>query len=238
MANSSGWITLKQLVKELLLETGHDIALEKQWMQFAINGMKELHMFHISNVKTLKTTCNSVGIISFPSDYIGFIGLHMNYGGRLYPLTLASDMVYTLSDESNSVSLDTDIGEGVDLDTGGNYSYATLGGKNDYYYYLDEDNNRIIVKNSPTRTLFLQYISSGIDLTTGTGTFIPVKAVEALKSFILWRYHLRDILADKRLVQLYERDYNEQISKLRFFQLPTASELKDMIYETYANIRR
>lgn len=238
MADSSGWITLKQLVKELLLETGHDLAMEKQWMQFAINGMKELHMFHVSNVKTTKVTCNSVGIISFPTDYLGFVGLHMNYGGRLYPLTLASDMVYTLSDESNSVSLDTDIGEGVDLDKGADYSYATSGGKNDYYYQLDDENNRIIVKNSPTRTLFLAYISSGIDLTSGTGTNIPVKAVEALKSFILWRYHLRDIQSDKRMVAMYERDWWEQVSKLKFFQLPTSEELEDIIYSTYSPVRR
>lgn len=238
MAESSGWMSLKNMVKELLLETGHSLDKEKQFMQFAINGMKELSMFHVDSIRTTKVTCNSVGIINYPSDYIGFLGLYMNYGGRLYPITRAWDMVTTLSDESNSVSLDSDIGEGVDLDTGADYGYATSGGKNDYYYQLDDENNRIVVKNSPTRTLFLVYISSGIDLTTGVGTNIPVKVVQPLKSFILWRYHITDIQADKRAVPMYERDWLEQVSKLKFFQLPTASELEDIVYETYSNIRR
>jgi hypothetical protein len=86
--------------------------------------------------------------------------------------------------------------------------------------------------------LFLQYISSGIDLTDGTGTNIPVKVVEPLKAYILWKYHLRDIQSDKRLVQMYERDFNEQVSMLKFFQLPTSSELLDILYETYSPVRR
>lgn len=238
MADTSGWITIKQMVQEILYETDKDDSYYKKFMHHVLNGVREMNKFHYDNIKTVKVTCNSIGVIDFPSDYIQFIGLSMNFGGLLYNLTRQELIVPTTTDVDGDETLDSDIGEGVDLDTGWNYSYATMGGKNDYYYYIDERNYRIIVRSIPTRELFLQYISSGIDLDDGNATTIPVKIKEALKWYVLYKNALASDKEDKKIVQIYKQEYYEELSKLRFLNLPTASELEDMIYSTYSPIRR
>lgn len=238
MADTSGWITIKKMVKEILLETGRDEGLYKLYMHHVINGVRKLNMFHYDNVKTSKVTANSIGVIDLPSDFIQEVKLSMNYGGLLYPLTRRDDIVSTTTTLSGAETLDSDIGEGVALDTGGDYAYQTVGGKNDYYYTIDHRNSRIIVRDVPTRTLFLQYITSGIDLDDGNDTLIPVKIKEALKYYVMLQDCIMNDDSDKRLCQLYERNYNGAVSELQFMGLPTASELEDMIYETYSEVRR
>lgn len=238
MADSSGWITIKQMTNEILYETDRDLGFYKKCMHHVINGVREMHKFHIDNVKTTKVTASSVGAIDFPSDYISFIGLYIDYGGLLWSLTRQDKIIPTTTTSLGAETLDSDIGEGKDLDTGGDYKYATSGGKNDYYYKIDEDENRILVRNIPTRTLFLQYISSGIDLDDGNDTQIPVKIKEALKMWVMYRDSVMSKNADKRLATFYENEYNKEVSKLRFLELPTADELKDILLSTYSEIRR
>jgi len=238
MAHTSGWITIKQMVNEILFETGMDTGYYKKCMHHVINGVREMNKFYCDGVKTEKVTCDSIGVIDMPSDYVEFVRLSFNYGGLMYSLTRRDDIVKTTTLSEGDETLDSDIGEGVALDTGKDYKYATTGGKNDYYYTIDVENDRFIVRGIPTRTLFLQYISSGIDLDDGNGTNIPVKIKEALKSYVLYKNALMDIKADKRLVPLYKQEYNEEVSKLKFLELPTGDELLDMIYGTYSEIRR
>lgn len=238
MADTSGWITIKNMVKEILLETGRDEGYEKICMHHVINGVRELNKFHYDNVKTSKVTCNSIGIIDLPSDFVKEVALSYNYQGVMVSLTRRDDMVRTTTLSSGAETLDSDAGEGTNLDTGGNYSYATVGGKNDYYYTIDERNTRIIVRNSPTRTLFLQYISSGIDLDLGNSTLIPVRIKEALKFYVLYKDALVSDYGNKKLFLAYKNEYNEEVSKLKFLELPTADELRDVLYETYSPVRR
>ena len=238
MSDTSGWITIKKMTNEILFETEMDIGFYKKCMHYVINGVRELNKFHYDNIKTIKVVCNSIGVIDFPLDYISLVKLSFNYGGLMYSLTREDNIVRTTTLENGDETLDSDIGEGVALDTGKDYEYATVGGKNDYYYTLEERNTRFIVRDIPTRTLFLQYISSGIDLDDGNGTNIPVKIKEALKSYVLYKNALMDVNADKRIVPLYKQEYNEEISKLKFLELPTGDELLDMIYGTYSEIRR
>jgi hypothetical protein len=238
MADTSGWITIKNMVKEILFETDRDDRYYKKYMHHVINGVRELNKFHYDNVKTTKVTCNSIGVIDMPSDFVKEVNLAYNYQGVMISLTRRDDMVRTTTTVDDVETLDLDAGEGVNLDTGENYSYATVGGKNDYYYTVDERNTRFIVRNSPTRTLFLQYISSGIDLTLGNSTLIPVRIKEALKFYVLYKDALVSDYGDKKSFLVFKNEYNEEVSKLKFLELPTMDELRDVLYETYAPVRR
>jgi hypothetical protein len=238
MADSSGWITIKQMTNEILFETGHDMGMYKKFMHHIINGVREINKFHYDNVKTEKVTCNSLGYINLPSDYVNFVAISMNYGGLMYPLTRQDGLVRTTTLENGAETQDSDIGEGVGLDKGSNRRYATLGAKNDYYYTIIGRDNTILVNETPTRTFFLQYISSGIDLDDGNDTQIPKKIKEALKQYVMYKNILMDKSSDKRLIPIYKQEYNEEVSKLKFLELPTGSELLDIIYGTYSEIRR
>lgn len=240
MADSSGWITIKNMVKEILFETDRDMGFYKKCMHYVINGVRDLNMFHFDNVKTVKVTCNDIGVIDMPLDYVSFLALSINDGGKLWTLTRKEDLVPTTTELNGAETLDSDIGEGVDIDTGANYGYKTTGGKNDYYYDINERDHLFIVRPVPltTRTLFLQYISSGIDLDDGNGTSIPVKIKKPLKWHVLYMDGLLGKGRDKNLALLYKREYEDAIAELDTLELPTASELQDMIYDGYRVIRR
>lgn len=238
MSDTSGWVTIKQMTQEILYETDRDRTFYKKCMHYVINAVREINKFHIDNVRTTKVTCNSIGVIDLPTDYIQFVRLSMSYGGVMCPLTRDDSIIRTTTEVNGDETQDSTIGEGVRVDTGGDYVYSTIGAKNDYYYTIDERNSRIVVANLPTRTLFLQYISSGVDLTEGNSTTIPVKIKEAIKYYVLYKDALNSDSGNKQLVGIYKQEYNEEISKLEFLELPTAEELEDILYSTYSEIRR
>jgi len=238
MADNSGWITLKHMVQEILFETDREQGYEKRFMHYVINGLRDLSLFHFDNIKTVKVTANDIGVIDMPSDYVSFRALSMNDGGSMWTLTRRDDIIRTTTLENGAETLDNDIGEGVALDTGINRGYRTTGGKNDYYFTIDERNHVFIVRGVPTRTLFLQYVSSGTDLSQGNDTQLLVKVKQALKLWVMYQDALMIDKANKNLVPLYEDQYKKEVSKLRFLDLPTADELRDMVYETYENIKR
>ena len=238
MADSSGWITLKQMTQEILFETGREQGYWKKYMHHVINGLRDLNMFHFNNVKTVKVTCNDVGFIDYPSDYVKYVALAINDGGIIWTLTRRDDLVPTTTLSEGEEAFDSSIGEGVALDTGTDHGYKTVGGKNDYYFTIDERNNGFIVRGVPTRTLFLQYISSGSDLDQGNATQFPVKLKQALKLWVMYQDTMMSEKSNKNLVGMYYDMYKQEVSKLRFFELPTADELRDIIYSTYNIIRR
>lgn len=224
----NNWVTLKDLVKEIIFETDRDDGFYKKCMHFVINGLREMNKFHYNNIRTIEVTSSSVGILPLPGDYIEIVALSFAYGGLMYPLTRKEYMI-TPENESSDPTY---------LDTGGNYLYSTGGGKNDYYYVIEERNNRIIVANVPTRTLYLQYISSDVGYHDSRNNYVPIKLKEALKYYVLYKEALTSDYGDKQLVQLYKREYEEEVSKIEFLSMPTAYELLDILYETYRPLRR
>lgn len=236
MANSSGWLTLKKMTQEILFETEREQGFYKKCMHHVINGVRDLNMFHVNNVVTAKYNADTLGMIDMPADFVNIIALSMQDGGQLWTLTRNDKLIPT----TTGSTLDTDIGEGVSIDTGVDRGYKTIGGKNEYYYTIDNVNNRFIIRPLPdtTKTFFLQYVSSGIDTTTGNAVQIPQKIKESLKFYVLLQDAIMNDKTDKRLVGLYEDQYKKAISKLRFLEMPTGDELRDMIYETYQNVRR
>jgi hypothetical protein len=240
MADSSGWTNLKGVVQEVLFETGRDQGLYKKYMHLAINGLRDLNMFHFNNVKTVKVTANDLGVIEYPSDWVGFVKLSLDLNGELYPLTERCNLIPTTTTEEGDEVLDSDIGEGVSPDTGQTlyYGYQTVGGKNDYYYALDDRNTRIIVRGVPTRNLFLQYTTSGVDTDDGTETNVPQKVKEVLKLYILYKDALTNDKANKNLYGMYKSEYREEVSKLHMFELPSTDELRDMVYECMGAVKR
>ena len=239
MADTSGWITIKNLTKEILFETDKELSDYKKITHYVINGIRDLSLYHFDLVKTVKVTCDDLGIIDMPSDYVNFISLSMADGGLMWTLTRRDDLIRTTSTSEDDESLDSDIGEGVEIADGTAYmGYMTVGAKNDGYFTIDEKEQRFIVRPILTETLFLQYISSGVDSDDGNATTIPVRIKDALKAYIAYKEILYSKDTDKRLVDLYKREYREEVSKLRFLGLPTADELRDMVYRNAQRINR
>lgn len=240
MSDSSGWITLKHMTQEILFETGRDMDQYKKVMHYVIKGVRDLNAFHFDNAKTVKVTCNDIGIIDMPDDYVSFLKLSINDGGLFWSLTRRDDLVRTTTELLGDETLDSAIGEGVSIDTGLADGYKTVGAKNDYYFTVDEKNTRFIIRPVPltTRTFFLQYVSSGVDLDDGNATTIPVKIKEALTYYVLYKEAMSSDKGDKRMAMLHKAEYREELSKLHMLDMPTADELRDMIYANYEILHR
>lgn len=240
MADSSGWITLKKMVQEILFETDADQGNYKKYMHHVINGVRDLNMYHFDNVKTAKLIANDIGAVDMPSDYVEFRALAIQDGGKMWTLTREDNLIRTTTLDGGDETLDNDIGEGVSIDTGRNYTYRTKGGKNDFYFTVDTRNDRFIIRGLPgtTRTFFLMYISSGVDLNEGNATQIPAKIKQPLKWWVMYQNEMMSRTGNKNNAILYQREYEREVSKLRFSELPTADEIRDIIYSTYEIMRR
>jgi hypothetical protein len=238
MADISGWTTLKKIVQEIMFETDKPQANFKKFMHHVINGVRDLNMYHFNNLKTTKLTANDIGAISMPSDFVSFLALSVQDGGKLWTITKDDELIPTTT--GTPETLDSDVGEGVAVDTGTNYGYRTTGAKNDFYFTVDHRNNRFLVRNTPgtTKTFFLQYVSAGIDPSDGNSALIPVKLKDPLKWYALYKDALASDFGNKNLVGMYKNEYREEVSKLRFLELPTADEIRDIIYSTYEIMRR
>lgn len=231
MADTKGLITLKNLVEELIFKQKKDRSYYKRYMQFAIDGMRDFSLFHSKAVTTKKVEMNDIGIVTVPTDYLSFIDIAMPYGGTMWSLTRRDDMIQTTTLVNGDETYDEDMGEGVELSSTGGYGMNAKGGKNDYYYTFI-DNSRIMVRNTPTRTLFLQYISSGVNLDSGSQTYIPVTAKALLHRYIMKEEILFNEKANKQLIDYYRKEYNREVAKYRALTRMNDTELKDLFYST------
>lgn len=203
--------------------------------------LRDLNMFAVDRIKTYKINTadisNDLGIISYPSDCIGIYGVFYNNGGKLYPVTNRQDMIYTTTHYiSGSVStsiMDSDIGEGVDLDSGTYNGFATRGGKNAYYYFDDENKRRIIINGVGDVQLWIQYVSSNIDNSQGEDTLLPIFYEEAIHNFIAWKDALFHYQGNRNEANLYYTEYKKSKRKIKVFLGPSLEQYRDALYSVW-----
>ena len=183
--------------------------------QFAIDGYRDLNMYHFGSqgVNYSKSTVSDVKTINLPDDYIGFIRLYLPYNGQEWALTENTDIIKTLTLDGGDYTLDSDYGEGVDINDGSTGLYGSVGGKNSNYYAIDEANRRIHVNLDVNSELVLVYKSSGISL--DDTSYIPIQAEPVIEMYMKWQLALhRGTKAD---AEYFKNEYNEQVTKLRNF---------------------
>jgi hypothetical protein len=239
--DTSGTITLYQIIKDYQHITGRGDKDYYRFLNMSVMCLRDLNMFAVDRVKTYKINTadlsNDLGIIPYPSDCIGVYGVFYNNGGKLYPVTNRQDMIYTTTHYlSGSVSTsvqDEDVGEGVDLDSDADDGFATRGGKNDYYYYNDTNERRLIINGVGDVTLWIQYVSSEIDTSKGEQTVLPVFYEEPIHNYLAWKESLFHKRGQINRANLYYTEYKKAKKKIKVFQSPTLEELKDGIYSVW-----
>jgi len=231
--DTEGTVTLYQIIKDYQHITGRNDRDYYRLLNMSVMCLRDLNMFAVDRVKTYKVNTseitNELGIISYPSDCIGVYGVFYNYGGKLYPVTNRQDMIYT---DSYGV-FDSDIGEGVDLDSDGYNGFATRGGKNDYYYYDDTNQRRLVINGVGDVTLWIQYVSSEIDSSKGEQTVLPVFYEEAIHNYLAWKEALLHKQGQINRANLYYTEYKKAKKKIKVFQSPTLEEYRDAIYSVW-----
>ena len=226
MAEISGLKTLKQVVDETLFLAKKPNDEYFRYLQLAIRGFRDAKLFHLKGFhKVAKLTISAIKTITIPDDYISFIAVVVPINGEYWTLTEKGSMVF-----SQVGALDSDDGEGVDVDDSYNATYGQVGGINSQgYVTLDEASNRIVVNSvqSGRTEVMLLYISSGIN-ESGTDTYIPDRVVPMIQFYILYK----DAIMQGLPYQHLQDEYFREQDKVRYLEAPSFSSIRDAIYES------
>lgn len=228
--HTEGLVTLKQIVKKALWKAKRPPSDYKMFYELAHDGYRELRLHHVQEgVKFSKLTPDSINCISFPEDFVDFVGIGIHVQGKLSLLTRDDGIIITTTSVGAVETQDSDSGEGVDILSPATSGFYARGAANqDGYYKIDWENRRIML-NSVTRTeIILAYVSSGTNVTGET--YVPVKYEPALVAYIVWqdsRYDDRRI----QIAQYFEQQYRNEVLMLN--EGPTAQEWLDTLYSTY-----
>jgi len=237
MADTSRLYTLEQVVQRAFIDfDGDETGKYQKFLQLAIEGWSNLRNNVIrEGRKLLKVTPNAINRITFPQDMQKFIGLGVPVGGKIYFLTEKSDLIatYTTGDDG-SLSLDSTDGEGVDMTVKQYETIKAVGGVNLYgYYYVDWDNDQIVISSTSRSELLLAYTTSGTDL--AGETYVPTLSVQALVAYILWQDAEPNMMIPEHIVQRYEKRWLREKYKLHKADIFSADEFYDVLM-SYNNL--
>jgi len=225
MPETSGLKTLKQVVEEFLLKSKKPKDEYFRFFQFAIDGLRLLRVLHMKGTaKWDKQTISANGTIAMPQDYVSFIGVVVIIEGQFWYLTEKERLAIT----TTGGSIDPTAGEGADVRDVYYSGYPDSGGINrEGYFKIDEPNRRIWINSTDRTEVTLLYMSSGVNL-SGTETYVPVRAVDALHKYILSE---DAIFTNPNMASFYALEKTKAIDILKYIEAPSAIEFRDVLYE-------
>lgn len=225
----SGQITIKQVVMDVMEDQGIDSKWYKNMIRWAIRGYTHLSLFHMDVFEETRLTPSSLNVCTVPDDFVNAVAIGIPYDGEFWTASRNNRMITTTTTVDGVETLDTVEGEGVIRSSNSVWHYGETGGKNQYSVAWI-NNRQFVVNGTPSRTVLLRYVSSGIN--ASGESFIPVLAMEALIAYIKLMYCERD---PKSKVDLAYRNqkWDETREELRFAQFVTMDDIADAIYSTW-----
>lgn len=228
--DTPGYRTLKQIVKDIHFESGLGMDSWKYIGQFALDAIRELHMFHTKQYKITKVTVDTqTNTIDWPNDYIGLCYLGVPSNGQLRTLTRDNKLITTTTLLNGQETLNSEQGEGVIPPEGQLFGYGTVGGKNDFYYSEDERNRRFFLIGANPANVLLGYISSGVE---DKDSLIPIRFKQCIIMYTRWKKNLREPV-NMREADYFKDLYEQECNKLRAFEAPTLDEIYDALLSEY-----
>lgn len=208
---TAGLTPINRIVDAYMLK--NELSTDRAWiyLQHGLDAVRDLHLYDLPNLVTEKVTISSIGIIEFPSDFIGFNSLYKFVDGTKWKFTKRDDMVVTTTTALGVEGFDDAYGEGEAMVNPKTSTYGGVGGVNDYYYNIDWKARRIFT-NIKTDTAVLEYTTSGIELTGST--YIPDYCTSVIDAYL----DFKRCLLDERLFRYAnerERSYQNAENRVR-----------------------
>jgi len=228
MADTSGLVTIKQIVNGFIFKSGIEL---KYFMiyQLACDIIRELNLWILNDSKrVVKLTMNLNSIVDLPDDYLRFCSVSIPRDGKYWTLTRDDGIITTTTEVDGSEVLDSDYGEGVDIEGNAIHNYGSTLINPHGYYTLDERNRRIVFRNLTRSEVFLTYVSSGLN--TEEETLVPVTAKPAIEAWIMLELAIYNNAPASRISMLKDR-YEAAESRLIGLQLPTIKDFEDAFYK-------
>lgn len=224
MADTNSTVLLKNIVAETLALSGSPKSKYYVFFQTATNIVRDLNLFHLRNSKRVLVDMDGNNTISFPSDYLGLISLGVPINGKLWVFGKDNDLLAIATTDPVYSWEDA-------IDEKSTVSFGARGGKNQWYFKIDEENKRFVFNGAERSEVILEYVSSGLDATAATS--IPLIAKQSVVSYILWRDALMNEKTYYNRTELLRVDHEREIEKLRMLQLPSIDEIRDEVRKSY-----
>lgn len=231
MAEISGLLSLDKFVRKMLFKMSQPNDAYLRYLMIAQDGLRHLFMHKLGYMKNVKLTVDTdTNTIDFPTDYIAYVSLSVPDEGRMWTLTRDDRLITTTSTDDDGEYLDSDYGEGFDLDE----EYVPIGlgargGFNDTYYTVDMKNRRFVFAGLTPTHVILRYISSGIN--TDAETYIPLAAEESLESYVRWK-HSEYAEEHRSIINEKKRAFESAVRRMQKLHAPTVDEIKDAIFRS------
>lgn len=239
----SAYKTLSYVVMNYLNESG-DFTMQnyKRYLQIVCDGIRQLNLYNLTQVKVVYLVPNSANIVELPDDYVQYTKIGIMVSGRLWTLTLNKNIV-----PPRDIQCGMDIrvtNSGLSTFPYGGYNfvdhwygdrfitglYGLGGGLNTGYFNIDSENKTIVLDGCIfTNQIILEYKTDGI----GEGTPVPPQAIEPLKKRLdfLKRWHDPRVGIGEK--QLAKQLMDESIFELQCFEnIVNLDEWMDSFYES------
>lgn len=225
MSDLRALVSIKEIVKETLWFAGKGESEYKKFLQYAINGFRELNKHHYNNAKQAKLQMDSNFIIPYPMDMVKDVAIYVPVNGEFKRLTNKNSLVNTVSLQSGVEVRNTDDGENASILT--RTTGYQPGIHNTYgYYTADNRNKRFIFVTNYRTEVILSYISNGI---SSDNDEVSTIVKEALQAYIMWQNAYYDRSYNGMEKQMYFNAWDTAFRMLRNIQAQTLDELADDI---------
>ena len=206
----------------------------KRYFAWISRGYKQLRLFKLPLDKAETLPIQSgVRCVILPKDYVAFTAIGKIENKQLVKFSLKADL---LPEVTESCGVETQAPSKPEHDFYGHHEphYSEGGGKNLWYYRLDEENNRILIYGLPLTEATLFYKSTGINLTGET--FIPSIAEEALIAWVHYQQALGD--SDKGMIAIRSQILDNALKDLQLAEWDQDSMIEAVYATIYQGIKR
>jgi len=238
---TAGLVNLKFVVMSYLNRINdYSMRNYKRLAQIVIEGFTDLNLYHTTNIEVEYLYMDEAKIVNVPSDFIDWVKVGIPVNGKLVTLTKRKNMLLPrkFPDGKDVGHLDSadpgNVSSFVSHFKGGKYVgalYGMSGGYNVAYFRYDEEMRQFIfTPEVPRSEIVLEYVSSGVSLTSSTT--IPRPAVKPLLSWTHWQLGEFDKRIPGHEKTRREKLYDRDVMELRSFVFtPTMDEYRDIMYK-------
>lgn len=227
--DTAGTVSLKYIVANTRARMRKDAKDDMYIMQYAIDCITELNMFHldVSGPKTALLPVSDIGTIDVPEDYIDYYRLGGIVNGRIQTFTLNPKLAIPTETECGE---DVNPWKDITLDFPARNTFGAGGGYNTSEYRYDQRNRRFIIGGAtPGTYVVLEYVSSGVSVSEET--FIPRLYVPAIRAYIIWQFVENDEKAPMNDKMRKGQLYADEV--MRAGESLNIDEIMDAVYSGY-----
>lgn len=242
-----GYHTANQIIDEALVGIrDFDRINYKEAAVHFLAGYRDFKLFEAgAQIKDAYRDVTTINTVNFPEDLLRLVDVAVTVNGEYFSFTKSENLVLPITDPLDS-TLDTDRGEDDTIDRSPSYGYGTKGSNVEYYYREDRTNRRIVLsrmaldlaKYHNRSEVIVRYVSTGMD--DFNTTYIADDAANLLSSYVLYKLvSARPDVYNMNYMMLKKEDYLENLAMYRSLEMPSLTDLEDMIMETSGqNVKR